>query len=221
MKNFLECLFKFKIISIFGYSINMNELLQSYVSSYKVKLYIKNMVCIRCKMVVKAELEKLGIGYILIELGQVEISQELSSEQMSQLDVALRRSGLELIDDKKGVLIEKIKCIIIETVHYSEEKIKVNLSDYISDKLNYDYTYLASLFSEVTGITIEKFYIGHKIEKAKELLVYNELNLTEIAYNLGYSSVAHLSNQFKKFTGLTPSHFKKLKNKRRLMLENL
>ncbi len=199
----------------------MNELLQSYVSSYKVKLYIKNMVCIRCKMVVKAELEKLGIGYILIELGQVEISQELSSEQMSQLDVALRRSGLELIDDKKGVLIEKIKCIIIETVHYSEEKIKVNLSDYISDKLNYDYTYLASLFSEVTGITIEKFYIGHKIEKAKELLVYNELNLTEIAYNLGYSSVAHLSNQFKKFTGLTPSHFKKLKNKRRLMLENL
>jgi AraC-like DNA-binding protein len=199
----------------------MNELLQSYVSSYKVRLYIKNMVCIRCKMVVKAELEKLGIGYILIELGQVEISQELSSEQMSQLDVALRRSGLELIDDKKGVLIEKIKCIIIETVHYSEEKIKVNLSDYISDKLNYDYTYLASLFSEVTGITIEKFYIGHKIEKAKELLVYNELNLTEIAYNLGYSSVAHLSNQFKKFTGLTPSHFKKLKNKRRLMLENL
>jgi len=199
----------------------MNELLQSYVSSYKVRLYIKNMVCIRCKMVVKAELEKLGIGYILIELGQVEISQELSSEQMSQLDVALRRSGLELIDDKKGVLIEKIKCIIIETVHYSQEKIKVNLSDYISDKLNYDYTYLASLFSEVTGITIEKFYIGHKIEKAKELLVYNELNLTEIAYNLGYSSVAHLSNQFKKFTGLTPSHFKKLKNKRRLMLENL
>jgi AraC-like DNA-binding protein len=172
-------------------------------------------------MVVKAELEKLGIGYILIELGQVEISQELTSEQMSQLDVALRRSGLELIDDKKGVLIEKIKCIIIETVHYSQEKIKVNLSDYISDKLNYDYTYLASLFSEVTGITIEKFYIGHKIEKAKELLVYNELNLTEIAYNLGYSSVAHLSNQFKKFTGLTPSHFKKLKNKRRLMLENL
>jgi len=199
----------------------MNELLQSYVSSYKVRLYIKNMVCIRCKMVVKAELEKLGIGYILIELGQVEISQELTSEQMSQLDVALRRSGLELIDDKKGVLIEKIKCIIIETVHYSQEKIKVNLSDYISDKLNYDYTYLASLFSEVTGITIEKFYIGHKIEKAKELLVYNELNLTEIAYNLGYSSVAHLSNQFKKFTGLTPSHFKKLKNKRRLMLENL
>lgn len=199
----------------------MNELLQSYVSSYKVKLYIKNMVCIRCKMVVKAELEKLGIGYILIELGQVEISQELSSEQMSQLDAALRRSGLELIDDKKGVLIEKIKCIIIETVHYSQEKIRVNLSDYISDKLNYDYTYLASLFSEVTGITIEKFYIGHKIEKAKELLVYNELNLTEIAYNLGYSSVAHLSNQFKKFTGLTPSHFKKLKNKRRLLLENL
>ncbi|MDP3435800.1 MAG: AraC family transcriptional regulator [Bacteroidales bacterium] len=199
----------------------MNELLQSYISSYQVKLYIKNMVCIRCKMVVKAELEKLGIEYILIELGQVETASALTSKQMTQLDIALKKSGLELMDDKKSVLIEKIKCIIIETVHYSQEKIKVNLSDYISDKLNYDYTYLASLFSEVTGITIEKFYINHKIEKVKELLVYNELNLTEIAFNLGYSSVAHLSNQFKKYTGLSPSHFKKLKNKRRMMLENL
>lgn len=199
----------------------MNELLQNYISSYQVKLYIKNMVCIRCKMVVKAELEKLGIDYILIELGHVDIASQISSEQMSQLDIALKRFGLELMDCKNSVLIEKIKCIIIETVNYSEDKIKVNLSDYISDKLNYNYTYLASLFSEVTGITIERFYIGHKIEKAKELLVYNELNLTEIAFNLGYSSVAHLSNQFKKYTGLTPSHFKKLKNKRRLMLENL
>ena len=199
----------------------MKELLQSYISSYKMKLYIKNMVCIRCKMVVKAELEKLGIGFTLIELGQVELETQLSSEQMSGLDIAHRKSGLELMDNKKSVLIEKIKCIIIETVHYSEVKIKVNLSDYISDKLGYDYTYLANLFSEVTGITIEKFYINHKIERVKELLVYNELNLTEIAYNLGYSSVAHLSNQFKKFTGLSPSHFKKLKNKRRIMLENL
>ena len=199
----------------------MNELLKGYISAYRMKLFIKNMVCIRCKMVVKAELEKLGIDYILIELGQVEIAEELNSEQMLQLDTALKKSGLELMDDKKSVLIEKIKCIIVESVHYSQEKIKVNLSDYISDKLNYDYTYLATLFSEVTGITIEKFHISHKIEKAKELLVYNELNLTEIAYNLGYSSVAHLSNQFKKYTGLSPSHFKKLKNKRRIMLENL
>ncbi|MDP3451575.1 MAG: helix-turn-helix domain-containing protein [Bacteroidales bacterium] len=199
----------------------MEELIQGYISSYKVKLYIKNMVCIRCKIVVKNELEKLGIGYILIELGQVEIESQLSPEQRLQLDEALRKSGLELMDDKKSVLIEKIKCIIIETVHYSEVKLKTNLSDYISDKLGYDYTYLANLFSEVTGITIEKFYLNHKIEKVKELLVYNELNLTEIAFDLGYSSVAHLSNQFKKFTGLSPSHFKRLKNERRIMLENL
>ncbi len=198
----------------------MYKLHQSYISSYKVKLYIKNMVCIRCKLVVKAELEKLGIDYLLIELGEVETASELSSQQRSQLDIALKRSGLELMDDKKSVLIEKIKCIIIDTVYSAHEKIKINLSDYISDKLNYDYTYLASLFSEVTGITIEKFYIGHKIEKAKELLIYDELNLTEIAYELGYSSVAHLSNQFKKNTGLSPSHFKKLKKKRRTMLEN-
>ncbi|MDZ4059038.1 MAG: helix-turn-helix domain-containing protein [Bacteroidales bacterium] len=199
----------------------MEELIQGYISSYKVKLYIKNMVCIRCKIVVKNELEKLGIGYILIELGQVEIESQLSPEQRLQLDEALRKSGLELMDDKKSVLIEKIKCIIIETVHYSEVKLKTNLSDYISDKLGYDYTYLANLFSEVTGITIEKFYLNHKIEKVKELLVYNELNLTEIAFDLGYSSLAHLSNQFKKFTGLSPSHFKRLKNERRIMLENL
>lgn len=195
--------------------------MQGYISSYKVKLYIKNMVCIRCKIVVKTELEKLGIDYILIELGQVEIESQLSPEQRLQLDEALRKSGLELMDDKKSVLIEKIKCIIIETVHYSEVKLKTNLSDYIGDKLGYDYTYLANLFSEVTGITIEKFYLNHKIEKVKELLVYNELNLTEIAFDLGYSSVAHLSNQFKKFTGLSPSHFKRLKNERRIMLENL
>jgi YesN/AraC family two-component response regulator len=199
----------------------MEELMQGYISSYKVKLYIKNMVCIRCKIVVKTELEKLGIDYILIELGQVEIESQLSPEQRLQLDEALRKSGLELMDDKKSVLIEKIKCIIIETVHYSEVKLKTNLSDYIGDKLGYDYTYLANLFSEVTGITIEKFYLNHKIEKVKELLVYNELNLTEIAFDLGYSSVAHLSNQFKKFTGLSPSHFKRLKNERRIMLENL
>lgn len=172
-------------------------------------------------MVVKSELEKLGIGYSTIELGVAETLENIIPEQISKLDIALKKSGLELMDDKKSVLIEKIKNTIIETVHYSELQLKINLSDHISEKLNYDYTYLANLFSEVTGTTIEQFYLHHKIEKVKELIVYNELNLTEIAFSLGYSSVSHLSNQFKKITGLSPSHFKKLRHKRRKMLENL
>jgi YesN/AraC family two-component response regulator len=186
-----------------------------------MKLYIKNMVCIRCQMVVKAELEKLGLQYVYVKLGEVNIIGNLNQEQLHQLDIALQKSGLQLMDDKRSVLVEKIKTIIIEMVHYTDEQIKVNLSDYLSEKLNYDYTYLSNLFSEVKGITIEKFYLTHKIEKVKELIVYNELNLTEIAFKMHYSSVAHLSNQFKKFTGLTPSHFKKLKNKRRGTLENV
>ena len=179
------------------------------------------MVCIRCKMVVKSELEKLGLHYISVELGEVKILENISPEQLSQFDEGLKKSGLELMDDKKSMLIEKIKNCIVELVHYSDEQIKVNLSDYLSEKLNFDYTYLANLFSEVQGTTIEKFFIAHKIEKAKELLVYDELNLTEIADKLHYSSVAHLSNQFKKITGLTPSHFKKLKHKRRIALEDV
>jgi AraC-like DNA-binding protein len=179
------------------------------------------MVCIRCKMVVKSELEKLGLHYISVELGEVKIMEKISSEQLRQFNIGLKKSGLELMDDKKSMLIEKIKNCIVELVHYSDEQIKVNLSDYLSEKLNHDYTYLANLFSEVQGTTIEKFFIAHKIEKAKELLVYDELNLTEIADKLHYSSVAHLSNQFKKITGLTPSHFKKLKHKRRTALEDV
>jgi len=179
------------------------------------------MVCIRCKMVVKSELKKLGLHYITVDLGEAEIFEEISTEQLNLLDVALRTSGLELMDDKKSMLVEKIKTIIIELVHYSDDQIKVNLSDFLSDRLNQDYTYLSNLFSEVKGTTIEKFYLAHKIEKVKELLVYDELNLSEIAYKLHYSSVAHLSNQFKKMTGLTPSHFKELKNKRRSMLEDV
>jgi AraC-like DNA-binding protein len=140
---------------------------------------------------------------------------------LDQLDVALRKAGLMLMDDKKSILVEKIKGAVIELVHYTEEQIKTNLSDYLSEKLNYDYTYLANLFSEVKGITIEKFYLTHKIERVKELIVYDELNLSEIAYKLHYSSVAHLSNQFKKITGLTPSYFKKLKHKRRGTLEDV
>ncbi|GET28818.1 AraC family transcriptional regulator [Prolixibacter sp. SD074] len=186
-----------------------------------MKLFIKNMVCIRCQMVVKAELEKLNIPYTYVEIGEANTVGEISPKQLEQLDIGLKKSGLLLMDDKKSILVEKIKSAIIELVHYTDEQIKVNLSDYLSEKLSYDYTYMANLFSEVKGITIEKFYLVHKIEKVKELIVYDELNLTEIAYKMHYSSVSHLSNQFKKFTGLTPSHFKKLKNKRRTTLEDV
>ena len=179
------------------------------------------MVCIRCKMVVKDELSKLGLHYTFVELGEADILETITPAQHKQFRDALLLSGLELMDDKKSVLIQRIKNVIIDLVHYSEEPLVVNFSVYLSQKLGYDYTYLANLFSEVQGTTIEKYFIAHKIEKVKELLVYNELNLTEIAYLLHYSSVAHLSAQFKKVTGLTPSHFKLLKNKRRTMLENV
>ena len=179
------------------------------------------MVCIRCQMVVKSELKKLGLHHIYVKIGEARIIENISQEQINQLDIALRKSGLELMGDKKSVLVEKIKNTIIELVHYTDDQIKVNLSDYLSEKLNHDYTYIANLFSEVKGTTIEKFYLVHKIEKVKELIVYNELNLSEIAYKMHYSSASHLSNQFKKYTGLTPSHFKQLKNKRRDTLENV
>jgi AraC-like DNA-binding protein len=179
------------------------------------------MVCIRCKMVVKAELEKLGLHYAAVELGEVNLLEDISVEQHDQFKAALLKSGLELMDDKKSVLIQKIKNVIVELVHYSEEPLAIKFSEFLSQKLEHDYTYLANLFSEVQGTTIEKFFIAHKIERVKELLVYNELNLTEIAYLLHYSSVAHLSTQFKKVTGLTPSYFKQLKKKRRSMLEDV
>jgi AraC-like DNA-binding protein len=179
------------------------------------------MVCIRCKMVVKEELAKLGLHSTSVELGEAEIMENISPEQHDLFKIALLKSGLDLMDDKKSILIGKIKSVIIESIHYSEEPLMINFSQLLSQKLNHDYTYLANLFSEVQGITIEKFLIAHKIEHVKELLVYNELTLTEIAYRMHYSSVAHLSAQFKKVTGLTPSHFKKLKEKRRSMLEDL
>jgi AraC-like DNA-binding protein len=179
------------------------------------------MVCIRCQMVVKTELEKLGVQYVDVKIGEANTVEDVSKEQLQKLDDALRKSGLELMDDKRSILVEKIKAAIIELVHYTDDQIKVNLSDYLSEKLKYDYTYLANLFSEVKGVTIEKFYLAHKIEKVKELIVYDELNLSEIADKLHYSSVAHLSNQFKKMTGLTPTHFKTLKNKRRRTLEDV
>jgi AraC-like DNA-binding protein len=186
-----------------------------------MKLYIKYMVSIRCKMVVKSELEKLGLHYIVVDLGHVDVKENITTAQREQLKTALLKSGLELMDDKKAMLIEKIKNVIVEMVHYTDDVPKVNFSDYLSEKLNYDYTYLANLFSEVTGITIEHFIIAHKIERVKELLLYDELNLTQISYKLNYSSVAHLSNQFKKVTGLTPSFFKKLKQKRVISLEDM
>ena len=179
------------------------------------------MVCIRCKMVVKSELERIGVPYLVVELGEVEIPGTISQEQRKELDILLKKSGLELMDDKKSMLIERIKTVIIELIHYSNELPKTKFSEYLSEKLNHDYTYLSNLFSEVQGITIEHYIIAHKIERVKELLVYDELNLTEIAYKLHYSSVAHLSNQFKKVTGLTPSHFKHLKHKRIYTLEDV
>ncbi len=186
-----------------------------------MKLYIKYMVSNRCKMVVKEALKNLGLHFILVDLGEVDVMENLTGTQLVQLKATLLDAGLELMDDKRAVLIEKIKNAIIEMVHHSDELIKVNFSDFLSNKLNHDYTYLSNLFSEVQGTTIAQFIILHKIERIKELIIYDELNITEIANKMNYSSVAHLSNQFKKATGLTPSHFKQLKDKRRNPIEEI
>jgi AraC-like DNA-binding protein len=186
-----------------------------------MKLYIKFMVSLRCKMIVMQELHKLGLKYVALDLGMVDILEDITEEQRVLLKRNLLKSGLELMDDKRAILIERIKTVIIEMIHYSDEIPTVNYSDYISEKLEYDYTYLANIFSEVKGVTIQQFIISHKIERVKELLLYDELNLTEIAYKLHYSSVAHLSNQFKKVTGLTPSFYKTLKRKKRQVLDKL
>jgi AraC-like DNA-binding protein len=179
------------------------------------------MVSNRCKMAVKEVLKSLGLHFILVDLGEVEIMEDITSDQREQVKTDLLKSGLELMDDKRAILIEKIKNIIIEMVHYTDAMIKTNFSDFLSEKLNYDYTYLANLFSEVQGTTIEHFIISHKIERIKELIIYDELNITEIAYKMNYSSVAHLSNQFKKVTGLSPSHFKLLKDKKHNPIEEV
>lgn len=179
------------------------------------------MVSNRCKMAVKEELQKLGLHFIIVDLGEVEIMENISEEQRNKIKMALLKSGFELMDDKRAVLIEKIKNAIIEMVHHLDEVIKINFSNYLSEKLNHDYTYMSNLFSEVQGTTIEQFIIAHKIERIKELIIYGELSITEIAWKMNYSSVAHLSNQFKKVTGLSPSHFKKLKDKRRSPLEEI
>ena len=179
------------------------------------------MVSLRCKMIVKQELAKLGLHYSIIELGMVEMMEEITTKQRDILKTNLAKSGLDLLDDKKAILIERIKSLIVEMIHYADEMPKVNFSVYIEEKLHHDYTYLSNIFSEVKGTTIQQYIIMHKIEKVKELLLYDELNLTEISYKLDYSSVAHLSSQFKKVTGLTPTYFKSLKQKRILTLENM
>lgn len=179
------------------------------------------MVSLRCKLVVKDILLKMGIKYIIVNLGEVEMLQEITEEQKIAFGIALQLTGLELMQDKRAVIIEKIKLTIIQLIHYTDELPLLNFSAYLSEKLEYDYTYLSNLFSETEGTTIEQYMIIHKIERVKELIIYNEHNLTEIAYKLHYSSVAHLSHQFKKITGLTPTFFKSLKLKRRSLLENL
>ena len=179
------------------------------------------MVSTRCKTAVKEELKKLGLHFVLLNLGEVEIMEDISLEERELLKSSLHATGLELMDDKRAILIERIKMTIIEMVHYTDEFIKVNFSDYLSEKLNHDYTYMSNLFSEVQGTTIEQFIISHKIERIKELIIYGELNITEIAWKMNYSSVAHLSNQFKKATGLSPTHFKQLKEKRRSPIEEI
>lgn len=186
-----------------------------------MKLYIKYMVSLRCKMVVHQELERLGIKNAIVDLGTVELLDDISVELRQILKENLLKTGLEILDDKKSILIEKIKNVVIEMIHYSDELPKENFSDYVSEKLGYDYTYLANTFSEVKGMTLQHFIIINKVEKIKELLLYDELNLTEISYKLNYSSVAHLSNQFKKITGLSPSFYKQLKQRRLGNLEDL
>lgn len=172
-------------------------------------------------MVVKSELEKLGLLYNTIELGEVDLAEKATKDQLETLGIALKLTGLELMEDSKNILVERIKTLIIELIHYNDKQLKINLSSYLSEKLNHNYTYLSNLFTEIKGTSIEQFYIANKIEKVKELLVYDELSLTEIAWKLHYSSVSHLSNQFKKMTGLSPSHFKNLKTKKRIALGSL
>lgn len=185
-----------------------------------MKLFIKYMVSMRCRMLVKEELERLGLKHFIIELGVVEMMEDISGEQRDQLGRNLLKSGLQLLEDKKSILIEKIKNVIVEMIHHSDEIPQMNYSSYISTKLDYNYTYLANIFSEIKGITIQQYIILNKIERVKELILYDELSLAEISYKLHYSSPAHLCNQFKKVTGLTPSYYKKMKQKRQ-DLENM
>lgn len=187
----------------------------------RMKLYIRNMVCNRCKMVVKSELEQLGLFPVTVELGEVELANDPSETQIEILNVRFKELGFELIDDKRSRLIERVKNLVVELIHHSDLELNINLSDFLTQHIPMEYKYLSTLFSEVEGTTIEKFYIAQRIERVKELLVYDELSLSEIADQMGYSSVAYLSTQFKKVTGLTPSHFKTIKEAKRKSLDEL
>jgi AraC-like DNA-binding protein len=186
-----------------------------------MKLYIKNMVCNRCIMVVKSELEKIGLHPISVALGEVELLQDLTANEKQTVAKTLSQLGFELLDDKISRTIERIKNLIVDLVHHQNQELKTNLSDYLEEHLMQDYSTLSNLFSEVEGTTIERYFIAQKIEKVKELLTYNELTLTEIAMQLNYSNVAHLSNQFKKVTGFTPTYFKQLKEKKRFSIDEI
>ena len=186
-----------------------------------MKLYIKNMVSNTCRLVVKDALNKLNLHYIMVNLGEAEIMENISKKQREELKETLLKMGLELMNDNRTILIEKVKNTIVEMVHFADDMIKVNFSDYLSRKLDYDYTYLSNLFSEMQGTNIQHFILLHKAERVKELITYNELTISEIAYKMNYSSVAHLSNQFKKITGFSPSHFKQLRVKRRSVIESI
>ena len=179
------------------------------------------MISRRCKIIVRDELEKLNLNHLIVDLGVVQLLEEISKEQLDLLRINLSKSGLELLDDPKGILVERIKKEIIELIHFSDELPKVSYSTYLSERLDYNYIYLSTLFTEVKGITIQHYIILHKIERVKELLLYDELTLTEISYKLHYSSAAHLSNQFKKITGVTPSYYRRLKQKRTKNLEDI
>ncbi|MCC5917026.1 MAG: AraC family transcriptional regulator [Cryomorphaceae bacterium] len=186
-----------------------------------MKIFIQNMVSLRCKMMVKSEMKKMGLPYSSVELGEVEMDDQISDSARQKLKVELQKSGLIIMDDKNAMIIEKIINIIVEMVHYSDAMPKVNFSTALSEKLNKDYHKLAEIFSKTKGITIEHFIILHKVERVKELIIYDELNITEIAFKMHYSSVAHLSNQFKQVTGLTPTFFKQLIKRNRTNLEDL
>ncbi len=179
------------------------------------------MVSLRCILIVKELLQKMKIPFLSVKLGEVEIPEKLHENQLIILNENLKKLGLELLEDKKAIIIERIKCVVVEMVHYADDLPKIKFSDYLSEKLNYDYTYMANIFSETEGITIEHYMIKHKVEKVKELILYDELNFTEIAHKMHYSSVSHLSRQFKSITGLTPSFFKSLKSHKRIFLDKI
>lgn len=186
-----------------------------------MKIHLKNMVCQRCVLVVNQELEKLGLKPIQVSLGEVEFKESITDSALLKMDEHLKTFGFERIDDKKSRIIAQIKSLIIQLVQQQNGELKSNLSDLLTQSINHDYSYLSNLFSEIEGTTIEKYFIAQKIEKVKELLVYDELTLSEIAFQLNYANVAHLSNQFKKVTGLTPSHFKKIKAQKRKPLDEV